>query len=133
MGRYYSGDIEGKFWFAVQSSDDAENFGAMETESSYIQYYIPSEEKDGEVKEGIKECLDELGEWKEKLDRFFDRTNGYNDEIAVGFWKDEYEEVLNSDMFNSMTTIYARLELGRKIEAFFKDNPENDCYFEAEC
>jgi len=23
MGRYYSGDIEGKFWFAVQSSTDA--------------------------------------------------------------------------------------------------------------
>ena len=133
MGRYYSGDIEGKFWFAVQSSDDAENFGAMETDSSYIQYYIPSEEKDGEVKEGIKECLDELGEWKEKLDRFFDRTNGYNDEIAVGFWKDEYEEVLNSDMFNRMVEIYARLELGKKIEEFFKENPESDCYFEAEC
>ena len=27
MGRYYWGDIEGKFWFAVQSSDDASNFG----------------------------------------------------------------------------------------------------------
>ena len=23
MGRYYHGDIEGKFWFAVQSSQDA--------------------------------------------------------------------------------------------------------------
>lgn len=27
MGRYYSGDIAGKFWFGVQDSDDAENFG----------------------------------------------------------------------------------------------------------
>ena len=27
MGRYYSGDIEGKFWFAIQSSDDADYFG----------------------------------------------------------------------------------------------------------
>ena len=26
MGRYYNGDIEGKFWFAVQSSDDADFF-----------------------------------------------------------------------------------------------------------
>ena len=25
MGRYYSGDIEGKFWFGVQSSGDVEN------------------------------------------------------------------------------------------------------------
>lgn len=24
MGRYYNGDIEGKFWFGVQSSNDAD-------------------------------------------------------------------------------------------------------------
>ena len=28
MGRFYTGDICGKFWFAVQSSNDAEYFGA---------------------------------------------------------------------------------------------------------
>ena len=28
MGRYYHGDIEGKFWFAVQSSQDADFFGS---------------------------------------------------------------------------------------------------------
>jgi hypothetical protein len=27
MGRFYSGDIQGKFWFAVQDSDDADFFG----------------------------------------------------------------------------------------------------------
>jgi hypothetical protein len=27
MGRYYSGDIEGKFWFGTQDSTDASNFG----------------------------------------------------------------------------------------------------------
>jgi hypothetical protein len=27
MGRYYHGDIEGKFMFGVQSSDDADFFG----------------------------------------------------------------------------------------------------------
>ena len=26
MGRYYFGSIKGKFWFSVQSSDDASNF-----------------------------------------------------------------------------------------------------------
>ena len=29
MGRYYSGDIEGKFWFGIQPSNDAEQFGAV--------------------------------------------------------------------------------------------------------
>ena len=27
MGRYYHGDISGKFWFGVQNSDDAKYFG----------------------------------------------------------------------------------------------------------
>ena len=29
MGRYYSGNINGKFWFACQSSDAMENYGAI--------------------------------------------------------------------------------------------------------
>ena len=32
MGRYYYGDIEGKFWFGVQSSADASFFGVEEYE-----------------------------------------------------------------------------------------------------
>jgi len=32
MGRWYFGDIEGKFWFGVQASDDASNFGVDYTE-----------------------------------------------------------------------------------------------------
>ena len=43
MGRYYEGDIEGKFWFGVQSSDDGEFFGAQEQESNYIDYYVDKE------------------------------------------------------------------------------------------
>ena len=43
MGRYYEGDIEGKFWFAVQSSDDGEHFGAEEQGSNYIEYYVSKE------------------------------------------------------------------------------------------
>jgi len=43
MGRYYDGDIEGKFWFAVQNSDDGEHFGAEEQGSNYIEYYLSRE------------------------------------------------------------------------------------------
>ena len=43
MGRYYEGDIDGKFWFAVQSSDDGEFFGAEEQESNWIDYYVDKE------------------------------------------------------------------------------------------
>jgi hypothetical protein len=30
MGRYYNGDINGKFWYGIQDSDDALHFGAEE-------------------------------------------------------------------------------------------------------
>jgi hypothetical protein len=36
MGRYYTGSISGKFWFAIQDSDDASNFGV---EYKYLYYY----------------------------------------------------------------------------------------------
>ena len=39
MGRYYSGDIEGKFWFAVQSSTSPERFGAVENQAILIMKY----------------------------------------------------------------------------------------------
>jgi len=32
MGRFYSGDISGKFWFGVQNSDDASHFGLKHTD-----------------------------------------------------------------------------------------------------
>ena len=48
MGRYYSGDIEGKFMFAVQSSDAPERFGAIENQD-YIDYWIDSDSIDESV------------------------------------------------------------------------------------
>ena len=54
MGRYYEGDIDGKFWFAIQSSDDGEFFGAEEQESNWIDYYLDKETF--EEVNGIKKC-----------------------------------------------------------------------------
>ncbi len=132
MGRYYTGDIEGKFWFAVQSSNDAEHFGAEER-NDHIQYIVPNNQKDEALKEGIAKCLNELGNWKEGLDAFFERyKNGYNDEYIVNFWKEEYKETVSLEDVKDKLKIYARLSLGREIEEFFKENPDYDCYFEAE-
>ena len=43
MGRYYSGDVDGKFMFAIQSSDAHERFGAEEQESGFVEYWIGRE------------------------------------------------------------------------------------------
>lgn len=59
MGRYYSGDIEGKFWFAVQSSDDADFFGGDRSEPNYINYYF-SEDDLPTIKKGVADCVKKL-------------------------------------------------------------------------
>ena len=45
MGRYYSGDIEGKFWFGIQDSNDPDFFGkkgfVSEVGWSYSEEDIP--------------------------------------------------------------------------------------------
>lgn len=37
MGRYYNGDIEGKFWFAMMESDIASVFGDEGEEMYYCE------------------------------------------------------------------------------------------------
>ena len=53
MGRYYHGDIEGKFWVAVQSSTDAEYFG-VQGHTSHLDYYFEKEDA-AKVLKGISE------------------------------------------------------------------------------
>lgn len=43
MGRYYNGDIEGKFWFGVQSSDAADRFGVEGVQPEYLEYRFDTE------------------------------------------------------------------------------------------
>ncbi len=118
MGRYYSGDIEGKFWFALQSSDAASRFGGEELEPSYIQYYFSEDDLEG-VEAEIQVILDTIGEKKDLLDKFFEENNGYTDKQIeeLGVSKDELSD-------------YADLGLGIKIRDCIKENGE--CSFEAE-
>jgi len=122
MGRYYNGDIEGKFWFGVQSSDDAEFFGVSGSQN-YLNYYFTTDDLPS-IKSGIKKCEKALGKYKEKLDKFFKNCNGYNDEMLV--------EKLSVDekRVRELLTWYARLGLGEKILKCVKKNGE--CNFDAE-
>ena len=132
MGRYYNGDIEGKFWFGVQSSNDADYFGC-EGESHHISYYYHEGHLD-KVKEGIKDCKNCLGEYKKHLDNFFktDGNDGYNDKMLTDFLD---KNVIGSRIHTEngvkfFLEWYARLDLGKQILKCIKDNGE--CNFEAE-
>ena len=122
MGRYYDGDIEGKFMFGRQSSDDADFFGQI-GEPNEINYHF-QKENIKEVKEKLLECLKVLGDAKPKIDKFFIKNDSFNNEM----FQSEYG--WNEEKTNNNLEWYARFELGKKIYKHLKDNDE--CYFCAE-
>ena len=128
MGRYYTGDIEGKFMFGVQSSSDADFFG-VEGEATHLSYGFNAEDLP-KVEEGIKECEGVLGEYLEHIDKFFKENDSFNNERLAKY----LTELLGKNVTEENTRFnlewYARLELGREIRDCIKEN--DYCGFEAE-
>ena len=127
MGRYYNGDIEGKFWFGVQSSSDADFFG-KEGEPSHINYYY-SEEDLTSIEKGLKTCEETLGKHFKEIKKFFSdleksKEIGYNNEMIEKSLK------VSSRRVTFILEWYARWKLGEKIRECVKKN--NSCEFEAE-
>lgn len=122
MGRYYSGDISGKFWFAVQNSNAPDRFGKIGYEPNYLEYFF--EESDLEkVQLELKKIEDSIGiDNSKKLNEFFEKTNGYNDSIM------EEHNVL--EIWNKYKSDYSDYQLGKKIEKCLIEN--NKCEFQAE-
>lgn len=118
MGRYYSGDIEGKFWFALQSSDAASRFGGYASEPQFIQYYF-DEDHLKEVQAELKRIEDTLGDKMQIIDKFFQDNYGYGDKMLedAGISKAELSD-------------YADYGLGKQIEQCIIDF--GTCSFDAE-
>jgi hypothetical protein len=118
MGRYYSGDIEGKFWFGLQASNAAGRFGGEEREPQYIEYYFDDEHLE-EVNEEIDRIITTLGDKKKIIDDFFEDRMSYKDkELAdLGITEDILRE-------------YADLKLGIQIRDCIVEN--GHCNFDAE-
>jgi hypothetical protein len=118
MGRYYSGDIDGKFWFGVQSSNAADRFGVIGDEPAYLTYYFDEEHLE-EVEAEIASIEESLGDKIQKLDEFFASVSGYRDEDikALGITSEELSD-------------YADLGLGIKIRDCIKEF--GSCSFDAE-
>ena len=128
MGRYYHGDIEGKFMFGVQSSTDADFFG-VEGEATHLSYGFNAEDLP-KVEEGIKECEGVLGEYLEHIDKFFKENDSFSSERLAKY----LTELLGKDVTENNVAFnlewYARLELGKEIRDCVKEN--DYCGFEAE-
>jgi len=119
MGRYYSGDIEGKFWFALQDSDAADRFGVTGEQPSTLSYYFDEDNLE-DVELEIKNIEESLGDKLQLIEKFFEDNNGWNDKKLedAGITQEELSE-------------YADLGLGKKIRDCIKEN--GSCQFDAEC
>ena len=160
MGRYYSGDIEGKFWFAVQSSNDADNFGVTGLPpDDRINYYFKKSDMPL-IEEGLKLCVDTLKEFGSNIIELLDSyhfsdkdmseewlritdepqpkathvPNCYEGEsMRTGTLRETltYNSIIVTDaQMSEIDKTYARLILGRKIHKCVTDKEE--CFFEAE-
>lgn len=143
MGRYYHGDIEGKFWFGVQDSRDAEHFGGKEfpifdydpdtmeqLEEQIGSRFEFTKEDLSSINEGIQKCELGLGEAKEKIDEFFKEKEYYNDRELAKYLELPGEERENMVITKAFLMLYARLELGNRIKAYVEEN--GSCSFDAD-
>lgn len=124
MGRYYNGDIEGKFWFGIQSSSAANRFGSEGYEPGYLDYFFSKEDDLKFVQSELKNIEETIGlENIKKIDDFFEKVNGYNDKIME-------EHGLIVSFWTTYRSDYADYILGKKIEKCLIEKGE--CSFTAE-
>ncbi len=118
MGRYFSGDIEGKFWFAVQNSDAADRFGVTGNQPEHLEYYF-CEDNLADINAEIESIETNLGDKLQKIEDFFAEKDAYNpkDLIINNISEDDVSE-------------YADLKLGRMIRDCVEAS--GSCSFDAE-
>jgi len=127
MGRYYSGDIEGKFAFAIQSSDAADRFGVTGQTPNYLQYNYNEDDLE-ELKNELKNIEDAFGGHKPALKIYFDLYKT-QDDAPLSFASYIEEGGLPELTENQLSEYYDYL-LGRKILDCIQET--GSCSFDAE-
>ena len=112
MGRYYNGDIEGKFWFAVQDSDAANRFGVTgvqpEEQTEELYYYFDDDSLP-RIYQELTYIEEKLGNKLTLLNKFFEENNSYTYENVAEYLK------VNPNVIQSILKDYADYVLGLKI------------------
>lgn len=127
MGRYYTGDIEGKFAFGVQSSAAADRFGRPGCAPGYLEYYY-DDEAIPDLKIELKVIEESLGAHKRALQIYFDLYKTEHDAPM------DFPEYLKSAELPKLTDEqfkeYVDYALGRQILDCVER--EGECTFTAE-
>tara|TARA_E500000081_G_C6135368_1_gene356349 strand:- start:698 stop:1093 length:396 start_codon:yes stop_codon:yes gene_type:complete len=130
MGRYYDGDIEGKFWFGLQPSDDADFFGVQGQRGNRHFFYSFLEENKKDVENGLNTCAINLSATKPHLDTFFGEPRAYNNKEISNHLQKNMGWTYSEDEVLNLLTWYARHNLGTEILGSI--NKTGACFFTAE-
>ena len=123
IGRWYSGDINGKFWFGVQKSNAADRFGVTGHQPEELYYYFDGESLPSVYQE-LSKLATSLGNNLGKLCRFFEENTTYTDEKVAEYLKVEL------DVAKKLLKDYADFELGLEIAEAVRTTGQ--CEFTAE-
>jgi len=123
MGRYFNGDINGKFMFGVQDSKTAKRFGGKCIEEpDLILYYFNKNDLENVEKE-LKHIEDTIGKNNmNKIDEYFANTSFYDN--------NKMKEAKMLGIWNKHKANYADYKLGIKIRDCIKE--QGYCEFTAE-
>lgn len=124
MGRMITGDIEGKCWFGVQSSDFADRFGETGQQPNVLQYYFDDSNL-SEIESELKYIETKWGVYLERIKKYFDEYDSYTEiELMQSL------QIDSKRMFLDLLCDYADYEYGLKIRDCVKD--KGYCEFEVE-
>jgi len=127
MGRYYSGDIEGKFAFGAQSSGAADRFGVSGESPGYIEY-LYTEDNLTALEAELKAIEASFKEYKTPLLAYYDLF-GVEDDVEITF-----ESYIEKGDFKPMGPImqddFNDYRIGKKIQNCVIKHGE--CSFTAE-
>ena len=123
MGRYYYGQISGKFWFGIQNSDDATNFG-VDYKNIYYFYACNCQIYDG-VDEDVDEDDDE--DVDENLGTDIVRVH---DKIYCKDCYSSYEEHLQAIIEEGIEIEDDECDKSTKNNTWYKSSSEIEFYFD---
>ena len=121
MGRYYYGDIEGKFAFAIQPSTAPEDF--LGAEPVRITYSWSGKD---EIKQIIDKIKQGMGERFNQIEEFFSKHDWYNDKELAEFMRIPEHEV------KDYLLDYYNYKLGEKVYNYMVENNTDCCEIDAE-
>ena len=127
MGRYYQGDIEGKFVFALQSSTAADRFGVTGEYPPHVDYYFDEDNLE-DLKIELKSIEVGMGEHGNHLKVYYD-LYGSDDDVDITFedyLKKGDKQPLNKDQLSE----FFDYRIGKKIQDCI--NEQGHCSFTAE-